>query len=229
MMRLKDLLVLIENAKRETDFWLLTSGYGLTYDNARKLKKAGLTGVRISLDHWDLEKHNSFRCHQKAFEWAIDAARNSRKAGLAMGLAICLTKDFLSEDFLINYLEYAKFLKASFIMLLEPRETGHLKNMDVRLPEESMKFLDEFYLKINSSREFKKYPAVIFPGYHQRRVGCFGAGIRYLYVDSEGSAHACPFCQKKMGNCLEEDLSAIIPGIINQGCFIYSTPETAKV
>lgn len=146
-----------------------------------------------------------------------------------MGLAICVVKEFLSDDFLINYLEFAKSLKASFVMLLEPRETGHFKNKDVRLAEESMKYLDAFYLKVNSYAEYEKYPAVIFPGYHQRRIGCFGAGIRYLYVDSDGSAHACPFCQEKMGNCIEEDLSEIISNIRQKGCFIYSSPETTTI
>lgn len=229
MLRFNDILTLITNADKGTDFWLLTSGYDLSYGKARQLKKAGLTGVRISLDHWDQKKHNAFRGNQKAFLWGTDAAKNARKAGLVMGLAICVVKEFLSDDFLINYLEFAKSLKASFVMLLEPRETGHFKNKDVRLAEESMKYLDSFYLKVNSYAEYENYPAVIFPGYHQRRIGCFGAGIRYLYVDSEGSAHACPFCQEKMGNCVEEDLSEIISKIKQKGCFIYSSPETTTI
>jgi MoaA/NifB/PqqE/SkfB family radical SAM enzyme len=229
MVRFRDLITLIECAEKGTDFWLLTSGYNLSYEKALQLKKAGLTGVRISLDHWDPGKHNDFRGNQKAFAWATDAARNSRKAGLAMGLAVCLLKENLSEDFLHSYLQFAKSLKASFIMLLEPRETGHFKDEDVRLTEESMKFLDGFYLKVNSEPEFEKYPAVVFPGYHQRRIGCFGAGIRYFYIDSEGSAHACPFCQEKMGNCLEEDLKDIISRIRQRGCFIYSTPKPANI
>ena len=229
MIRIDDMLALLKNASKGTDFWLLTSGYNLSYENARQLKKAGLTGVRISLDHWDREKHNMFRGNQKAFDWATDAAENSRKAGLAMGLAVCVIKDFLSDEYLMKYLEFAKSLNASFILLLEPRETGHFKNKDVRLPEESMKYLDNFYLKVNSSPEFEKYPTVIFPGFHQRRIGCFGAGKRYLYIDSEGSAHACPFCQGKMGNCFEENLSEIIARIRQRGCFIYSNPETTNI
>jgi MoaA/NifB/PqqE/SkfB family radical SAM enzyme len=227
MARFRDILTLIENADKGTDFWLLTSGYGLSYEKALQLKKAGLVGVRISLDHWDPGKHNAFRGSQKAFEWAVEAVNNSRRAGLAVGLAACLLKDYLSEDFLIKYLQFAKSLKASFVMLLEPRETGHFKEKDVRLSEESMKLLDDFYLKANSAPEFERYPAVIFPGYHQRRIGCFGAGIRYLYIDSEGSAHACPFCQEKMGNCLEEELTDIIPRIRKRGCFVYPTPVSA--
>jgi MoaA/NifB/PqqE/SkfB family radical SAM enzyme len=229
MVRFNDILTLIEYAEKGTDFWLLTSGYNLDYEKAVQLRKSGLTGVRISIDHWDPEEHNAFRGNQKAFRWAADAVKNCKKAGLAVGLAVCLLKDHLSEEFLIKYLEFAKSLKASFVMFLEPRETGHFKDKDVRLSEESMKLLDGFYLKVNSAPEFERYPAVIFPGYHQRRIGCFGAGIRYLYIDSEGSAHACPFCQEKMGNCLEEDFSEIIPRIRQRGCFIYSTPEPAKI
>jgi len=228
MARFDDLTDLIRNAARGTDLWLLTSGYNLTIENACKLKKAGLTGVRISLDHWEKDRYNEFRGSPKAFDWATTAAVNSRKAGLAMGLALCVLNDFLSENFLFKYLAFAKSLGAAFIMILEPRETGHFSNSDVRLPEVSMKLLDNFFLTVNSSPLYKKYPSVIFPGYHQRRIGCFGAGIRYLYIDSEGSAHACPFCQDKMGDCIEEELSEIIPRIRQKGCFIYSTPEMAR-
>lgn len=224
MTRFEDLLTLIKETDKSTDTWLLTSGYNLSYQNALQLKKAGLTGVRISIDHWERAKHNTFRGNQNAFTWAVDAAENSRKAGLAMGLALCAVKEFLSDSFLLNYLEFARSIRASFIFLLEPRETGHFKNQDVTLPEESVRYLEDFYLKVNSSPEYEKYPPVFFPGYHQRRIGCFGAGIRYLYIDSEGSVHACPFCQEKMGDSLKDDLEQMIPGIMQRGCPVFSNP-----
>ena len=229
MTRLEEMILLLKQSAKGTDFWLLTSGYNLTYENAIKLKKAGLTGVRISIDHWEKDNHNEFRGNQNAFEWAIKASENSREAGLAMGLALCINKSTLNEVYLMNYLEFAKSIKASFILLLEPRETGHYKDKDVRLPEESLKIVDNFYLKVNSSYEFESYPVVIFPGYHQRKIGCFGAGIRYLYIDSNGSVHACPFCQQEMGNSLEDDLIDIIPLIRQKGCHIYPKPENAFV
>ena len=224
MTRFEDLLTLIKETDKSTDTWLLTSGYNLTYQNALQLKKAGLTGVRISIDHWERAKHNTFRGNRKAFAWAADAAENSRKAGLAMGVAICAVKEFLSDTFLMNYLEFARSIRASFVFLLEPRETGHFKNQDVTLPEESVRYLEDFYLKVNSSPENEKYPPVFSPGYHQRRIGCFGAGIRYLYIDSEGSAHACPFCQEKMGDSLKDDLDLMIQGIKQRGCPVFPKP-----
>jgi hypothetical protein len=51
---------------------------------------------------------------------------------------------------------------------------------------------------------FKNYPAIVYHGYHQRRVGCMAGGNRSLYIDSEGYANACPFCQTK--NCNIKDV-----------------------
>jgi len=39
LQRIDDLISVISKAKKETDFWILTSGYDLTFDKARNLKK----------------------------------------------------------------------------------------------------------------------------------------------------------------------------------------------
>ena len=225
MSRYPDLINLLQSAGKGTDFWILTSGYGLTLEKAMHLKKAGLTGVRISLDHWNKEKHNAFRGSEKAFDWVVQAAGNSRKAGLAMGFSICITKEFLSEENLIEYLKLAKKLDADFIFLLEPRETGHFKNQKVILSDDNIKEIESFYLNTISSGEYEKFPLVIYPGYYQRKIGCFGAGIRYLYVDSEGSIHACPFCQGILGNAVKDDLPGIIKKAKTRGCQMFVTDE----
>ena len=225
MTRYDDLINLLQTADSGTDFWLLTSGYNLTLEKARQLKKAGLTGVRISLDHWDKEKHNAFRSSEKSFDWVVQAAENSRKAGLVMGFSACVTREFLTDQNLKEYLKLAKKMHAAFIFLLEPRETGHFKNKEVSLSEEEVKVIESFYLNVNSSIEFETFPLVIYPGYYQRRIGCFGAGIRYLYVDSEGSVHSCPFCQGKLGNALTEDLTELIQKVRAEGCQMFTTNE----
>lgn len=37
--------------------------------------------------------------------------------------------------------------------------------------------------------------AIIYHGNYQRSHGCLGAASRYIYIDSTGRVHACPFCQ----------------------------------
>jgi MoaA/NifB/PqqE/SkfB family radical SAM enzyme len=225
MSRYDDMINFLESADPETDFWMLTSGYGLTLEKARQLKKSGLTGVRISLDHWDKDKHNTFRGNGNSFEWATTAAENCRKAGLAMGLSLCVTKEFLTEENLTEYLKFAGEIHAAFIFLLEARETGHFKNMEVTLSEKEVQIIESFYLNVISSNKYKDLPMVFYPGYHQRKIGCFGAGLRYLYIDSEGSVHACPFCQGKVGNSITDELPEIIQKLKAEGCQMFVSDE----
>lgn len=225
MVRYDDLINLLQNAGSGTDFWLLTSGYNLTLEKAKQLKQAGLTGVRISLDHWEKQLHNTFRGSDKSFDWALDAARNSAKAGLVVGFAACVTREFLTEQFLMRYLNFARNMNVEFIFLLEPRETGHFKNEEVTLSLDKIKLIESFYIKVISSPEFEKYPFVDYPGYHQRKLGCFGAGIRYLYIDSEGSVNACPFCQGKIGNAITDDLNDVIQKVRAKGCHMFASNE----
>ncbi len=223
--RFSDLIDLLSSAEKDTEFWILTSGFGLTSEKAALLKKAGLTGVRISIDHWNKKFHNEFRGNDQAFDQAIKAAENCRKAGLVMGLSICVTREFLTKENLLHYLEFSREIKAKFILLLEPRETGHFKDLKVTLSEEDIGKIESFYHLVNSSHKYDRFPQVIYPGYHQRKLGCFGAGIRYLYIDSEATIHACPFCQGKLGNALTDELPEVIVKAKNAGCHMFDTAE----
>jgi MoaA/NifB/PqqE/SkfB family radical SAM enzyme len=88
----------------------------------------------------------------------------------------------------------------SFIRLLEPRAVGRFADQQVSLSKDQIEILEDFYLKSITDKTFNEYPIIDYPGYHQRRTGCLGAGNRYLYVDSVGDYHACPFCQRVAGN-----------------------------
>lgn len=214
LVRLNDMIELIKTAETGTDFWILTSGYNLTLENAIKLKNAGLKGVAISLDHFEPELHNKFRGFQTAYEWVEKAVDNAHKAKLIISLTLCATKDFVSEANMMTYAQLAKGLGAAFIQVLEPRAVGHYSGKNVALSDEQLNVLEKFYLRLNYDPKFIDMPIVTYHGYHQRYMGCFGAGSRYLYIDTDGDLHACPFCQKKTGNVLssstfEESLSTL--------------------
>ena len=40
----------------------------------------------------------------------------------------------------------------------------------------------------------------------------------YMYNDSNGNAHACPFCQTTSGNCIDESIDNTIEKIQKKGC-----------
>lgn len=219
--RFSDLISLIRFSRERADLWLLTSGFGLTFEKAIELKNAGLTGADISLDHWEEDEHNRSRNSPKSFYWVKEAVKNCRKAGIATTLSLCAFRSFVTLDNLMKYAELAKEWGAGFIRILEPREAGRYKGKDIELGREQINLLEVFFQDFNTSDKFNGYPIVTYPGYNQRRMGCFGAGNRYLYIDSVGDIHACPFCQKSAGNAVSGKLEDAVSVLRSFGCQKY--------
>lgn len=221
LIRFDDLLHLTNRYGRDMDIWILTSGFGLTAEKAEALSKAGLTGANISLDHWDPVQHNTFRNHQQSFYWAKEAAANCRRAGLAVSLSLCATRSFVTQENLDRYLALSKEWQVDFIRILEPRQAGRFIGQEVELTKPETDLLDSFYINTNSGSARLLHPIVSYPGYYQRRTGCFGAGDRYLYIDSRGDFHACPFCLGKKGNALKDSFETAIAAMKQQGCHAF--------
>ncbi len=200
LVRIKELEELISSADKNSEFYVLTSGFNFTSANATKLKKAGLTGVVISLDHFDQAKHNVFRGFNDSFTQAIQAIRHAQQQNLVVALTICVTRNFISWENLMAYADLAKKMKVVFIQLLEPKAVGHYKDKNVFLTKNDLQLLERFYEMMNFNAGYNDYPIVIYHGYHQRRVGCMSGGNRALYIDSEGWINACPFCHTKNFN-----------------------------
>jgi MoaA/NifB/PqqE/SkfB family radical SAM enzyme len=223
MTRFEDMLSILRKASGRIDFWLLTSGFGLTEEKARALKEAGLKGANISLDHYDESAHNNFRSNKKSYEWVLRAVENCLNAGLMVSLSLCATREFITEENLESYAQLAKKLGALFIRILEPRQVGRFSNQNVQLGHQQIEMLSGFVIRLNSSPEYKDFPIVTFFGYHQRKLGCMGAGNRYMYIDANGDFHACPFCRGAMGNALNETFNQAIAKLKEQGCHVFQT------
>ncbi|MBD2721979.1 radical SAM protein [Hymenobacter armeniacus] len=222
MLRVNDLVAVVEAAQPGTDFWVFTSGFNFTRDNAQSLKRAGFTGVSISLDHHEPARHNAFRGSPDAYANAVQAAAHAHEAGLVVNLSLCVTQDFTTPANLLAYARLARQLGVTFIQILEPRAVGHYAGQAVDLSHAQVALLEEFYLEMNYGPDYLDWPLVHYYGYHQRRMGCGGAADRFLYVDTDGDLHACPFCQKKSGSALCSSkggsLDAALASLKTRGC-----------
>ncbi|OWY23643.1 radical SAM protein [Sphingobacteriales bacterium UPWRP_1] len=221
--RFDDMLQLLQTARKNTDFWLLTSGYGLTAGKANRLKQAGLTGVSVSLDHWNPQWHDQFRGTEGSFNHAKEAVQHALKANLVVALSVCVTKEFCTRQNLYQYAELAKDWGVHFIRLLEPRAAGRYEGKPVHLSPQQIQLLEDFAQDIDTSPQYLNYPLIDYYGANQRRAGCSGAGNRYLYIDTDGNMHACPFCQNSSGNALGNNFTAGIANLKQQGCHVYET------
>jgi MoaA/NifB/PqqE/SkfB family radical SAM enzyme len=221
MLRVNDIYKVLNEAREGTDFWIITSGLGLNFESAKRLKNSGLTGVMVSLDHHEETKHNIFRGNENAYSWAIQAVINANRAGLVTALALCATKTYVTNENLSAYMNLAKELGVSFVQILEPRATGRYFGKDVMLEENEIRLLDKNYLEYNSSEKFKDYPIINYLGYHQRKVGCFGSGNRFFYIDTDGDAHICPYCEEKIDNTLQHSAKEIVGLLKDKSCHVY--------
>jgi MoaA/NifB/PqqE/SkfB family radical SAM enzyme len=218
MTRINDLVEILNSARKTADFWVYTSGFNFTEENARRLKKAGLTGVSIGLDHYLSEKHNAFRRNQKAFDWALEAAKNAKNAKLVITATICVTKEFCSMENLFNYVKFAQTIGASFVQILEPRAAGNYEGKDVLLNSQQIQIMKDFFIDVNTNPVHADLPIVDYPGYFQRKNKCAGAGNHYLYIDTDGYINSCPFCRNKKTFFLDENHEESIESLKTEGC-----------
>jgi MoaA/NifB/PqqE/SkfB family radical SAM enzyme len=221
MSRFDDMIEMMEYSGKANDYWVSTSGFGLTLERAMLMKKSGMTGVIISLDDWDETRHNHFRGHNKSFYWVLEAVKNAREASLIVCLSLCPVKEFLTAENLNRYFLLAKNLGAGFIRIMEPRDIGRYFGKNVLLDTRQIKMIEDFVITGNCDPVWSDYPIIVFSGYYQRKFGCSGAGYRYLFIDSNGNFHVCPFCRDTLGNILDESLDSAIEKAKASGCHVF--------
>ena len=222
MLRVNDLVAVVAAARPGTDFWVITSGFNFTRENADRLRQAGFTGVTISLDHHEADRHNAFRGSAQAYQNAVQAATYAHEVGLVVNLSLCATQEFTTAANLLAYARLARQMGVTFIQILEPRAVGHYAGRAVDLSPAQITLLEDFYMKLNFGPDYPDWPMVHYYGYHQRRMGCSGAADRFLYVDTDGDMHACPFCQKKAGSALCGSLDNSLQAIKSGGCHAFA-------
>jgi MoaA/NifB/PqqE/SkfB family radical SAM enzyme len=218
MNRLADLLTLLKGAKKTSDFAIYTSGYKLNRENAIALKQAGLTSILLSIDHYQAEQHNAFRRNDKAFSWAMEAAKSAIDAKLVLTFVVCVTREFCTRENLLNYMHFANENGAAFVQFLEPRSIGNFEGKDVMLRTHELDVLDAFFLEVNTMESYRQLPILVYPGYQQRSIGCVGAGSKYLYIDTDGYINACPFCRNKKTHILDVQHEKSIAELRTEGC-----------
>jgi MoaA/NifB/PqqE/SkfB family radical SAM enzyme len=216
--RIDDIYFLLENAPKGIDFWLYTTGYSLSPAKAGLLKKRGLTGITISLDDHVEERHNAFRGVKDAYERALRAVRIAKEEGLLVCFSICATRSFISLSNLFEYGALAKDYGVSFIQVLEPKAVGHYAGKDVLLGREQQEMLERFYETLNYDPDYAHWPGVVYHGYNNRHFGCSGSGNDYVYADTDGDIHNCPFCYRKHFSAFDDDLPELLLSMKNRGC-----------
>lgn len=111
--------------ERDMAFAVATNGTLLSEKNAKKLKDLGCSYVQVSLDG-KKETHNAFR-GTNYFDRTVQGIKNAKKAGVTVGIAMCVTKFNYNEiDYMIDF---AEKLNADIFMHYNFIPTGRGKHI----------------------------------------------------------------------------------------------------
>ena len=207
----EDLPEIIKSIDDRSSVFMFTTGYGLTEEKAKELKKVGLFGLMISLDHYTPEIHDKLRGYNGAYDIAIQGIKNAQKANLYAGLSCVITKEMLQKNEVWKILEIAKKLSVKEIMMFEPTPVGNLfETDDCILTAKERKQLIEYHKILNKKWKYKKYPRVsVFPYFESKDfLGCT-AGYNIVYIDANGCIRPCDFTPLLFGNIQEEPIEDI--------------------
>ncbi len=186
-------------SSHKVNFWVITSGSGVTARRLKLLKAAGLTGMVVSLDHYDEQAHNAFRGHGKSYGQATAAVRLAVQTGLVTALSLCPQRGKVNRKFMEAYAALARQLQVQFIQLMEPRAEGRYAQQEVTLTTEEQQVLEAFAHDLQTKSRYTGYPLVAYPDYNRRQLGCQG-GKRFVYVNTKGKVQPCAFCAHEYGS-----------------------------
>ncbi|MEO0185292.1 MAG: radical SAM protein [candidate division WOR-3 bacterium] len=199
-----DIDVLISKYSKELTFVILTSGYGLNFERAGRLKDAGLFSISISLDHYDRKINDQSRGREGAFDITLDAIKNAKGAGLYTVVQTVATSELLKSVEIERFTDFVKNLGVDELFLLEPLCTGRLfnKERDIYLNSEEVEGLK--LLHIQSAKKKNGLKIITSPFIEDTtKFGC-GAGTQHIYVDTTGELWPCNFLPVSLGNLLRE-------------------------
>ncbi len=179
-----------------------TNGYFLTFEKAKHLKNIGLDKVMISLDSYDSLLHNQNRNSNEAYEKAISAIWNARKAGLDTIIQHVVTHQNAQSENTINLAKFAQENGFSLDLVIAKAIGEWEGRHDVLINKDDAAFL---------RRLNQQYPAArrdVFPSYGLRG-GC-GALKKCFHITQYGDVLICVFMHISIGNIFQDSLKTII-------------------
>jgi MoaA/NifB/PqqE/SkfB family radical SAM enzyme len=209
--RFGDLLEFLELARKSMDTRIFTSGVGVTPERLKALRRAGLEGICVSLDHHREALHDGRRRHPGAFQAACETIREAAGLGLYVSVVCCTSSSMVRSGDAFRVADLAESLGAHSIQLNEIRPVGRALRSgdpDLFLTREDKEALVRYYERSNRSR---RKLAIVMPWWNEEpdRFGCTATSGQQAYVDASGNVQPCPLLKVGLGNIGEEPFGAI--------------------
>jgi len=223
----KDLAALVGAVTRGgAEAILFTSGHGFTEDLARRLAKARLWSVCVSLDSDAAADHDAARGNG-AFGVATAALRLARSLRFYTMIGTLATPRAVETGTIRRIHSLASELGVHEMRIVEPMPCGRMTGCapSALLSPDQVAWLRRFHMETNRKRGGAKVCA--FNQIESPEVFGCGAGTQHLFVDPFGNVCPCDFTPLGFGNIRDtalakiwERMSGAMGGRPRERCFI---------
>jgi MoaA/NifB/PqqE/SkfB family radical SAM enzyme len=191
---------------------IFTNGEFLREHSVERLKKAGVFGVFVSLDHSDPGRHDANRQRPGLAEKAYRGLRLCQQAAILTGVSTYATKEKIESGELDAMMDLARDLGVLEVFLFDVIPTGRLAMQhDCMLSDADARHIVDFRAKYTALPE---YPRVIHQtmfasiAYPCVAEGC-PAGTVQIHLRANGDVCPCDFTPYSFGNIRRQSLREI--------------------
>ena len=195
-----------------------SNGTLLDNDKAKKLVKSGVSGIGISLDSLDADKHDHFRGLSGAWENTVQSIETCKNIGLDFQIQTTATRENYKEiPKLINF-SSSKGARAFNVFFLVCTGRGEkITDLSQGEYDDLLKYLAENQSN-NGNMMIRARCAPHFARFvHQESsnlpiIKACLAGTNYCRITPEGDVTPCPYLPITVGNIREESFERIWNG-----------------
>jgi len=205
----KDIYDIIEYVDDRAVTVMFTNGQKLTRNVAKKLKKAGLRCLQVSIDSPYQKDHDDIRGVKGIFEKATQGIKYAVEEGLIVGIYYVARPENTDEKTLKDLLKLAKETGAHEICIYDIIAIGKwLSHEGETMSDKDRNRTIEFHKRTN--KPGVKGPKVMSFSYFEspKKFGCM-AGKRWIHLTPAGDVIPCSYTPLTFGNIREEPLKKI--------------------
>jgi len=208
--KIYDLIAAVD--KHRSVCTIFTNGEFLLDHTVGKLKRAGVFGVFVSLDHADPELHDSHRQRPGLAEKAYRGLKLCQDAGILTGISTYATKEKIRNGELDAMMDLARSLGVLEVFLFDVIPTGRLSAQhECMLSDEDARHIVDFRAKYTQKPDYPRiihqtmFSSIAYPCVAE---GC-PAGTVQVHLRANGDVCPCDFTPYSFGNIRKQPLKEI--------------------
>jgi MoaA/NifB/PqqE/SkfB family radical SAM enzyme len=208
--RIYDLIAAVD--KHRSVCTIFTNGEFLLEHTVARLKRAGVYGVFVSLDHFDAARHDDHRRRPGLAGKAYRGLKLCQDAGILTGVSTYATKENIRNGELEAMMDRARSLGVLEVFLFDVIPTGRLAAQhECMLSDEDARQIVEFRARYTEKPDYPRiihqtmFSSIAYPCVAE---GC-PAGMVQVHLRANGDVCPCDFTPYSFGNIRQQPLKEI--------------------